>query len=103
MTPANVRGLALGRAPLVILGACYSAKTAPMEHSTGGPPDAFLAAGARAVLGAPHSIPDAEATAVLASLRRRIDAGTPPARALRDERVAHPGGWVAQLVLFESM
>jgi len=100
----------LGRArflgqPLVVLAACYSARTALALHESHGLAAAFIRAGARTVLAATQEIPDGEAPRFFDAVLERIRSGEPAAVALRDERVrwtARGGGrWVEQVLLFE--
>lgn len=100
----------LGRAhlsgrPLVVLAACYSARTALAMHQSQGLAAAFIRAGARTVLAATQEIPDGEAPRFFDAVLERIRKGQPAAVALRDERVrwtARGGGrWVEQVLLFE--
>jgi hypothetical protein len=101
----EIAAFQLSRAPLVMLGACHAAYTAPYRHEPWGLPRAFLLAGARAVIASPAPIPDAEAGEVLRALGARILAGTDPAAALRDERVrrlaADPKSWISAVLLFD--
>jgi hypothetical protein len=67
-------------------------------------PDAFLAAGARAVVASATAIPDDQGAALFADLRARLDRGEPPAQAvaaLRTARVAAGQAWAAGLIAFE--
>ncbi len=87
-------------APVVVLAACRAAQVAPLQRERWSLPDAFLAAGARAVIAADVEIPDAQARAVFDDLHRRIAAGTPIAQALAEVRAAH-GDWASHLMLFQ--
>jgi CHAT domain-containing protein len=84
----------------VVLAACRAAAAAPFLRGRFSLPDAFLAAGARAVVAADVEIPDADAHRVFDELHRRLDAGEPIAHALAAIRAAD-ATWVRHLVLFE--
>jgi len=105
LTAADVRTVRLKGHPLVLLAACHSAETVPYAHQGYGLPEAFIEAGARAVLAATAPIPDADGDAFFKSLMERIRGGVSPATALRDARVAWRGkpgaGWVDSVILFE--
>jgi cellulose synthase operon protein C len=107
LTARMLQSLKLEYAPVVMLGACYSASQT--SHHAPDPislPNAFLEAGARAVVAATSEIPDAAATEVSASLRRRFEQGFNMAVALRDERVSRENsassGWVDGLIVYEE-
>jgi hypothetical protein len=104
LTAADVRATRLAGAPIVVLGACRSAKPARYEAFRWSLPDAFLAAGARAVIASATAIPDDQGARLFAELRARLDRGEPAARAvaaLRADRVAAGQPWAAGLVVFE--
>lgn len=105
LTAREVRGQKLRGAPVVILGACRAAHTAPFLHEPFSLPVAFVEAGARAVFAATVDLPDAEAGRFFEAVRSRIRAGAAPAAALRDERLQwlqRPGSdWVRHVLLFE--
>jgi hypothetical protein len=105
LTAADLRERRLQGAPLVILAACRAAHTAPSYHEPFSLPVAFLTAGARAVLAATVDVPDAQAGPFFEAVQRRIRAGQPVARALRDERVAwlqkSGSDWVKAVLAFE--
>lgn len=105
LTAGEVRRQKLRGAPVVVLGACQAARTAPYLHAPWSLPIAFAEAGARAVLASPINIPDAEAGPFFERVMERIRAGAPAALALRDERMralaAQPGSWVKTVVVFE--
>jgi hypothetical protein len=105
LTAAEVRRQRLERAPVVLLGACRAAQTAPSWHEPWSLPTAFLEAGARAVIASPIDIPDAEAGPFFEAVRARIRAGAPPAVAVRDERLAalerEPASWTRTVLVFE--
>jgi cellulose synthase operon protein C len=103
LTAAEVRTAKLSAAPVVVLAACRAATTAPFEHKRWSLPDAFLVAGARAVIAPTVEIPDAEAVAFFAELRTRLAAGEEPAAALAALRRAYLGKgatWAANVILF---
>lgn len=91
--------------PLVILAACSAAKAAPVLHARWSLPDAFIAAGARAVIASAGPIPDAEAAAFFDALRENMRTGSPIAVALRDVRQRwiseRAGDWTRDIIVFE--
>jgi hypothetical protein len=104
LTAAEVGALHLAGAPIVVLGACRSAKQARYEAFRWSLPDAFLTAGARAVVASATAIPDDQGAALFAELRARIARGEPVARAvaeLRVDRIARAQSWAAGLIVFE--
>lgn len=105
LTAEAIRGAELRGRPIVVLAACHSAQGAQYEHAPWSLPHAFLAIGARAVLAAGTAIPDADAGPFFARVLDRVRAGTDPAVALRDERVAtggsNPSSWIGDVILFE--
>jgi hypothetical protein len=106
LSVAEVRAASLRGAPFVVLAACHAAHTAYSVDSPFSLPAAFIEAGARGVLAATVEIPDLEAGAFFNAVRGRIRAGTPPAVALRDERMkwlAEKRGarWLDSVLLFE--
>jgi hypothetical protein len=105
LTAETIRRTALRGRPIVVLAACHSAQSARYQHAAWSLPDAFLAVGARAVFAAAATIPDQEAALFFDRVLERTRAGTEPATALRDERVAaltaNPASWAADVVLFE--
>ncbi|QSQ20661.1 CHAT domain-containing protein [Pyxidicoccus parkwayensis] len=105
LTAGEVRRQKLKGAPVVVLGACQAARTAPYLHAPWSLPVAFAEAGARAVLASPINIPDAEAGPFFEQVMQRIRAGASAAIALRDERMRvlaeHPDSWVKTVVVFE--
>lgn len=100
LTAGDVRAAKISGA-VVVLAACRSAALAPYLHRRWTLPDAFLTAGARAVIATDIDVPDAAAGAVFAELRRRITGGEAPAAALAAVRARDPGGWVARIAVFE--
>jgi len=104
LSAAEISTLRLPRHPLVLLGSCQAARTAPWLHEAWGLPTAFVAAGARVVFASPTPIPDAGASAFFGALLSRIHAGESPAVALRNERqafLARGAAWVQQVMAFE--
>jgi hypothetical protein len=105
LTADAVAGAGLRRHPVVVLAACHAAVTGTAHHGPGGLADAFIAAGASAVIASPEPIADADAGTFFAGLRSRIAAGIPPSQALRDEREAwtdpRARSWIDALVVFE--
>lgn len=103
LTAAEVRTAKLAAMPVIVLAACRAATTAPYEHKRWSLPDAFLEAGARAVIAPTVEIPDAEATAFFAELRGRLVAGEEPSAALaalRKAYVERGAAWAGNVVLF---
>lgn len=91
----------LAAAPVIVLAACRAAAVAPYLRERWSLPDAFVAAGASAVIAADAVIPDKEARAVLDELHRRIAAGESPAAAVAAVRAASkPQAWERHLMLF---
>lgn len=105
LTAEAIRQVRLPKRPIVVLAACNSAQSSRYAHKPWSLPDAFLAAGAQAVLAAATDVPDQEAGAFFTRVLARIHAGDEPAVALRDERMAalasNPSSWVADVILFE--
>jgi hypothetical protein len=106
LTAEAIRGARLRRRPIVVLEACHSAVGARYEHEPWSLPDAFLAAGARAVFAAATEIPDVASGQFFARVLAQVRNGAAPAVALRDERIAalrkDPSNpWVASVILFE--
>jgi tetratricopeptide (TPR) repeat protein len=102
----QLRQVKLKGAPLVVLAACHGGHSAPLLHAPVSLPNAFLEAGARAVMAPTQPIPDQEASAFFREVRRRIREGATPAAALRDERVAWharqpEAKWPDSILLFE--
>ncbi|MBX3159108.1 MAG: CHAT domain-containing protein [Deltaproteobacteria bacterium] len=105
LTAGDIRAVTFRTSPLVILAACRASRAAPVLHETWSLPVAFIRAGARAVIASASPIPDGEAEAFFAEVRRRIDATTPIGVAVRDARAAwlsgRRGGWVRDIIVFE--
>jgi hypothetical protein len=91
--------------PVVVLAACESAATRRAFHTAHGLADAFVAAGASAVIASPEPINDAAAPRFFAGVRGRITAGASPAKALVDERTSwttpEQRAWIDHLVVFQ--
>jgi len=104
LTAGQIRRTPLQGRPVVVLGACQAAHTAPHLHEPWGLPFAFIRAGARAVFASPAPLPDDAAPAFFDALLSRIRAGQPPAEALRDQRLQRrqESPWIDELLLFES-
>jgi hypothetical protein len=105
LTAEAIRSIVLQDNPIVILGACHSARGAHYEHAPWSLPDALLAAGARAVLAVASEIPDVASGEFFARVLARVRAGADPAAALRDERLAmlraDRTSWAGDAVLLE--
>jgi len=106
LTAADVAQVKLDAAPLVILGACHAAASSRSLEGGMGLAEAFLRAGARAVVASPDAVQDLGAHEFFAAVRDRVIRGVDPAIALRDERVrrlamSHDNAWVAGVVVFE--
>jgi hypothetical protein len=95
----------LAGAPVVSLAACAAAWRPAFLHETASLPQAFIIAGARAVLAATVEIPDSGG-AFFSRVSERIQGGDDPARALRDEREAAlardpHASWVKDVLLYQ--
>jgi CHAT domain-containing protein len=104
LTAAAVAGAKLAAHPVIVLGACRAASTTPRWDARWSLPDAFLTAGARAVIAADVDLPDREAAALFARLRARLAKGQAPAAAVAAERsgaIAAGQAWAAHLMVFE--
>jgi hypothetical protein len=103
LTVEDIRSIKLQAHPIVVLAACNSAQGARYQHAPWSLPDAFLAAGARAVFAAGAQIPDLEAEPFFTPVLKRIQDGAAPAAALRDARIkmADSQPWVTEVILFE--
>ncbi|PTL81085.1 CHAT domain-containing protein [Vitiosangium sp. GDMCC 1.1324] len=105
LTASQVRHHRLKHAPVVVLASCRAAYTAPFLHEPWSLPNAFLAAGARAVIASPTDIPDEQAGPFFEAVRARIRAGESPAVAVRNERTAFLAkdaqSWVRTVIVFE--
>jgi hypothetical protein len=105
LTAGELRSHKLAGSPLVLLAACQAAQGGNELHAPWSLPEAFLEAGARAVLASTSEIPDSQAREFFDAVRARIRDGASPAAALRDERVAfraRPGSqWVDDVLVFD--
>ncbi len=106
LTAEQIRTLTLTQAPVVMLGACRAAKITPYVVEPFSLPQAFIAAGARAVIAAPVDLPDAEARAFFQELLRLLEHGERAPVALRTARksflASHPAArWVTEVLVFE--
>lgn len=105
LTATEVARTTFTRSPVVVLAACDAGSAAPSFHAAWGLADAFLDAGASAVIASPAAIGDAAAPQFFAGVRARIQNGSAPALALRDERETwiDPAQrrWIDQLVVFQ--
>src|SRR5438552_18469891 len=87
LTASRIAAERFTGSPVVILGACDAAHTAPYLHEAWSLPCALLDAGARAVVASPSEIGDTDAAAFLDDVLRGIENGKTAAQALRDSRV----------------
>ncbi|MBJ6760019.1 CHAT domain-containing protein [Myxococcaceae bacterium JPH2] len=105
LTAGEVRAARLHGQPLVILGACRAARSAPWMYERFSLPTAFIEAGARTVLAATVDVPDAEAAPFFDAVRGRIAKGQPAAIALRDTRLEWmaraPSTWARSVLVFD--
>ena len=85
---------------MIVLAACHAAKVAPYLRERWSLPDAFVKAGAAAVIAADVAISDAQARPVFDELHRRIAGGEPVAAAVAAVRKAGAAPWVAHLMVF---
>ncbi len=90
LTASEVAEARLVARPVVVLAACEAAAVGSAFHAGWGLADAFLEAGASAVIASPSPIRDASTPRFFAGVRARIQRGASPAEALRDERAAWP-------------
>lgn len=106
LTAADVARVRFAASPLVILGACHAATSSRVLEGGMGLPEAFLRAGARAVIASPDAVQDLGADAFFTAVRDRIAQGADPAVALRDERMrqlaaSHDDTWVSGVIVFQ--
>ena len=104
LSASDIRGLRLERAPMVLLGACRAATGSHYRDSTWSLPQAFVQAGARAVIASLAELPDDRVGQFLSAVARRVEAGAAPSVALRDERVEwlrRGERWSQEIVLFD--
>lgn len=105
LTARQISTMHLQGAPVVVLAACRAATLAPHLRDRWGLPDAFLAAGARAVIAVDVAIPDGAAVRYFAELRSKLLAGTAPSEALAALRkAAAPAdvGWISHVMVFAA-
>lgn len=101
LTAADVRAAKFTSAPVVVLAACRGAQAAPYLYRRWSLPDAFITAGARAVIATDIDIPDPQAAATFGALRERIERGEDPAVAVAALRAAAPSTWISRIAVFE--
>jgi hypothetical protein len=105
LTTAEVRKARFTSSPLIVLAACRASSAAPVWHETWSLPEAFVLAGARAVIASAAPIPDADAAAFFDAVRVKVRAAVPVAIALRDVRQQwlrdRRGDWVRDVIVFE--
>ena len=90
--------------PVVVLGACHAGAGSTMRTEAWSLPRALLDAGARAVIASRSALPDAEVSQFLEGVRHRMESGSSPRAALRDERLAWLAKgkpWVREVVAFD--
>jgi cellulose synthase operon protein C len=95
-----VAAASLRASPVIVLAACRAASVAPYLRQRWSLPDAFVTAGAHAVVAVDVPIPDADASAVFDELHRRIAAGEPVAAAVAALRARATAAWVKHLMVF---
>ena len=102
LTAGDLRTATLRGTPIVVLAACRASAQVAHLHARWSLPEAFRAAGARAVIAADVDLPDAEATALFDRFRAELARGATPAAALATARVAFATtSWAAHVMLFE--
>jgi len=104
LSASDIRGLHLQRAPVVLLGACRAATGSHYRDATWSLPQAFVQAGARAVIASLAELPDDRVGRFLSAVARRVESGAAPSVALRDERVEwlrRGERWSQEIVLFD--
>ncbi|HET9987413.1 MAG TPA: CHAT domain-containing protein, partial [Kofleriaceae bacterium] len=105
LTASEVARARFAAAPLVILAACETARTAPQFAQRWSLPAAFVKAGARAVIAPTTAVPDGDAGRFFDELRARAGAGESIAKVLRDLRqqwiTDARADWVRDVVVFE--
>ncbi len=104
LTARQVAATRLIGAPVIVLAACRAADVASHLRARWSLPDAFIAAGARAVIAADTDLPDQQAAALFAELRRRVSTGAHPAAVLAELRGrAEWAAWAGHLMLFHRL
>ncbi|HSR99563.1 MAG TPA: CHAT domain-containing protein [Kofleriaceae bacterium] len=106
MTASDVEPTKLTASPLVLLGACHAATSSRSLEGGMGLAEAFLRAGARAVVASPDAVSDLGAHGFFAAVREQVMRGTDAAVAVRDERQRRPAtsrndSWIDGVVVFE--
>jgi len=104
LSASDIRDLRLQRAPVVLLGACRAATGSHYRDATWSLPQAFVQAGARAVIASLAELPDDRVGRFLSAVARRVESGAAPSLALRDERVEwmrRGERWSQEIVLFD--
>jgi cellulose synthase operon protein C len=105
LTARQIRSAKLRGQPIVILAACRAAIIAPHLRQRWSLPDAFLAAGARAVIATDLPIPDLAARRFFAALRAKLRAGASPAASvavLRAEALEADKMWSSHVMVFAT-
>ncbi|HEU4731403.1 MAG TPA: CHAT domain-containing protein, partial [Kofleriaceae bacterium] len=102
LSAERVRQARLRGAPLVVLAACRAGAVAAYLRERWSLPDAFLAAGASAVVALDVALPDRTARSVFDELHRRVDRGEPVEAAIAAIRGSATGdaAWAKRLMLF---
>ena len=104
LSATQLATLRLSRHPIVMLGACRAAAPSTFRSEPWSLPRSFVQAGARGVYASLSDLPDRDVGEFFRNLEGRLEAGTAPAIALRDERLAWLGRgktWVRDVVLFD--
>jgi len=104
LSAAQLGALRLARRPIVILGACRAAAPSTFRAEPWSLPRSLVQAGAQGVYASLSDLPDQEVGEFFRKLTSRLDAGSSPATALRDERLAwlqQGKAWVRDVVLFD--
>lgn len=101
----EIHSLRLAHVDLVVLGACGTgAATGESDEGSSSLAQAFLGAGARAVLATLWAVEDADARRLFTSFHRRVESGLAPADALRQTQLEElhggtrsrsPAAWAA--------
>jgi cellulose synthase operon protein C len=103
LTAGQVNAAHLRAAPVIVLAACRAADVTPYLQARWSLPDAFLHAGARAVIAADVELPDRESNQFFAELRRRLAAGESPSAAVAAVRRDPTWStWSAHVMVFDA-
>src|SRR5262249_30242562 len=105
LTATAVEALALPKAPVVMLGACRAAVGSPFRYRPWNLPVSFRRAGARVVFASISELPDDRIGEFFAGLINRMEGGSSPRVALRDERqtwLSRGQPWVDDVVMFDA-